>query len=224
MKLIRLTIVMFLGFFSCFGFAQNVIQVTGTGQLQVAPDGVEFSVNIREQGPLVSKLFASVNQKTELIISTLNKQEVPDQDIQSMQMQVYPWFEYENQSRVQKGFELTRQIRVNLRNTENLALIFDHIFRIGNVEINEIGLMLSNRNAHYENALMMALENAQAKATKMAANLDLQLGEVVSIIEHTGRGHFAEASTMMRSAAQTDSFLPGELTIQASVDVQIALK
>ena len=210
-------------YFSAATSAQNIIQVVGSGQIDVQPDGLEFSVHIRERGPLVSKLFASANQKTTLIVNTLHKQKVNPKDIQSMQMRVSPWFVYENQNRVQKGFELSRQIHVIVRNTEKVAVLFDEVFRVGNLEITDISLLLSQQENYYREALVKALDDAKTKVALMAAQLDTKPGRVISLIELNSPNAVPEMRTMMRSSGGAESFLPGEVTVTALIEVQFAI-
>lgn len=204
---------------SSFSFAQNIMRVSGNGVIMAEPDGLQFDVILREQGPLVSKLYASVNQKTEQVQSVLSKQGVDKQDIQSLHIYVNPWVEYENQNRVQKGFELTRIIKVNIKQTEELSLILDQVFRIANVEIGNIQLTMSNEQQHYENALLLAIANAQEKAKQMANKLGVSLGTVAGVTESSGNSYQPPAHEMMRVAAK-DSFMPGETAIAAAVEVQ----
>ncbi|MCC2604377.1 SIMPL domain-containing protein [Planctobacterium marinum] len=219
---IALFLACFCLIFSSTGFAQNILRVSGHGTVLTAPDGLQFDVIMREKGPLVSKLFASVSQKTEQVQSLLIKQGVEKQHIQSMQIFVSPWIEYENQNREQKGFELTRIIKVNIKETEALSLIFDHVFRIANVEINNIQMLVNNEQQHYETALLNAIADAQDKAKQMAGKLGVSLGEVVGVSEISANLPVHESAGMMRVAAK-DSFMPGETGISAIVEVQFAI-
>ncbi|BDX06398.1 SIMPL domain-containing protein [Planctobacterium marinum] len=223
MKLLRILTIVWLAAFCSAANGQNIIQVVGSGQMNVQPDGLEFSIHIRERGPLVSKLFASANQKTTLIVNTLQKQKVNPKDIQSMQMRVTPWFVYENQTRQQRGFELSRQIQVTVRNTEKVAVLFDEVFRIGNLEITDISLLVSQQENYYREALVKALDDAKTKATLMAAQLDTKPGKVVSLIELNSQNTVPEMRTMMRSSGGSESFLPGEVTVTAVIEVQFAI-
>lgn len=45
------------------------IVVSGAGEAQVVPDTLSFSIYVKDKGPLVSKLYASVNQRVEQILT-----------------------------------------------------------------------------------------------------------------------------------------------------------
>lgn len=201
----------------------NTIKVIGAGQVMVIPDKLSFNILLREQGRSVSKLYASVNQSSELIISYLGSQDVVNENLQSMAIQVNPWTEYENQRRVQKGFELSRIITVTLEDSEKLGTILDHIFRINNVEISGVNLLLTNRQSHYNNAMQLAIDSAKDKAQLIAKQLSVSLGAAMSFKEISAQS-IAVPETMMRTQDMNHTFLPGEVSVMARVEVEFFIQ
>lgn len=205
--------------------AQNTVKVIGSGQVFIVPDKLTFIVYLKEKGQSVSKLYASVNQNTSLVISILDKEKVPDKDIQSMAIQVQPWFEYENQRRVQKGFEISRSVSVTLNDTKRLGALLDYLFRIANIEISGIRLLVSNKEQHYLSAISKAIESAKLKAKQISSELSLTLGNAVSVHELNSQVYGqTEASLSTRSVDNSGIFLPGEVSVAASVEVEFAIE
>lgn len=211
-------------FASC-AFAQNTIKVLGSAGVPVVPDKLTFNVMLRDKGPQVSKLYAQVNQNTNLVVSYLQKESIDDKDIQSMAIQVQPWFEYEAQRRVQKGFELSRTIVVTLEDTKRLGLLLDYLFRIGNLEIGNVNLLVSEKEAHYRSALSLAIDSAKAKAKLLADELEVKLGKAVSVSELSTHSYGQPESLMKTQAMDASSgFLPGLVNISASVEVKFLIQ
>jgi len=196
--------------------SDKVIRVQGQASVDAVPDKLSFSVYIRQRGESVSKLYSAVNQKTELLLSALRNEKV--EDIQSMSIQVSPWIEYINNQRVQKGFELFRTIEVSLSDAQRLGLLLDKVFRVGNVEISNVNLMVSDQNQHYLKALQLAIKQAKQKAQLMAETLSRKVGQAQSVTELNNSVY--PVQEMQLRAASTDSlFLPGQVQINAAVEV-----
>lgn len=220
----------FCGSLSCvssqvFATDMNIphIRVTGQAELSVVPDKLQFTIYLREQGRSVSKLYASINQKAQLIVSYLSKQKIAPKNVTSMAIQVTPWFEYENQSRTQKGFELTRNITVVLPDTQKLGVILDHLFRIGNLEIGSVNLMVSDLQQQYLKALSGAVDSARGKAKILADELSLTLGDAL-IVKELSSQTLPQQDSFRLSEGVPGNFLPGEIAIQASVEVTFGVR
>ena len=201
--------------------AEQAITVSGSGSVDAVPDRLSFSIYIEERGEVVSKLYTKVNQKTQLLLAALKQEQVSD--VQSMSIQVLPWIEYQNQTRVQRGFELQRNIQVTLNDTELLGTLLDRLFRVGNVQISQFSLQVSDYQHHYQKALQTALRNAKQKAQMMAKTLGLKAGEALSIVEFSAQQHPIQEMSF-KSSAPADAFAPGNLAISAAVEVVFALE
>ena len=212
-------------FCTSIAFAQHTIKVIGRADVSVVPDKLTFNVMLRDKGPQVSKLYEKVNQNTNLVVSYLQKENIEDQDIQSMAIQVQPWLEYEAQRRVQKGFELSRIIVVTLKDTKRLGLLLDHLFRIGNLEISNVNLLVSEKEQHYQNALSLAIDAAKKKAKLLAENLSVKIGKAVSVSELSSYSYGQPESLIKTQTIETPSgFLPGQISISASIEVLFAIE
>lgn len=213
----------FCGLFTQAVYAQDftrTIAVAGEGRISTTPDLFHFSVSISEQGLHVSKLNQSVSKKSQRIVKLLLEHDIPEKDIQALHVQLNPWYEYENNNRVQKGFQLSRMINVKVKQVSKFDLLIDMVLKNGANGVDGFRYSLSQPRASYLNALDLAIVDAQFRAERMAASMQSKVGKVISVRE---RGVSHEPLPRMEKAmAFADSpggYMPGEVDVTANVEV-----
>lgn len=227
-SLVSLSFLLVLGGLLPFtGFAQEftrTIAVAGEGRVSKTPDLFHFSVSISEQGLHVSKLNQSVSKKSQRIVKLLLDHEIPEKDIQALHVQLNPWYEYQNNNRVQKGFQLSRIINVKVRQVAKFDLLIDMVLKTGANGVDGFRYSLSQPRASYLDALDLAIVDAQFRAERMAASMQSKVGKVISIRE-SGVSH-EPVPRMEKAMAFADSpggYMPGEVDVTANVEVVFEL-
>lgn len=205
------------------GQPYRTIEVFGVGSILSVPDRFSFSVSIEQKGRVASELNKALVEKTNSVVQALVKIGVDKKSLQSLQVQFNPWVEYNGNSREQKGFILTKQIKVTLKNLTQYEQSIDAVLRLGVSNINEFSFTNSQADENYREAVKHALLNAKQRATDMANVLDLKLAGVISISEQS-TGTVAPVAAGMRKLQASEGYQPGEMTTQASVNVIFALK
>lgn len=194
------------------------IQVSGNASMMAQPDILTFSINLEERGLFATKLNTLVTLKTERIVTLLMEQGVASNDIQSMQLALYPWFERKSES--QKGFVVNRTISVVIRDFEIYPRLIDNIMKIGVNRIERFSYQIEDTDAIYQTTLLQALSAAQKRAAKIANRLDVKLGKILTVEElsnNSATPQFAVSRTMNQ---QSSGFLPGQISTTAKVLVR----
>ena len=113
-------------------------------------------------------------------------------------------------------FLSSNTVTVNLNNTADVGRVLDAAVSAGSNSIQEVTFDLQNPGPQRDQALTMAILDAQRKAMVAAKAAKVKLGRVLEISE--GYGYVAAAS---RSAAfdVATPILPGKMEITASVTV-----
>jgi uncharacterized protein YggE len=205
------------------GQQHRIIEVSGVGNILSVPDRFSFSVSIEQKGRVASELNKAIVEKTNSVVQALIKIGVDKKAVQSLQVQFNPWVEYNGNLREQKGFILTRQVKVTLKTLTQYEQSIDTVLSLGVSNINEFSFTNSQADENYQGALKHALLNAKHRATNMANVLDLKLAGVISISEQS-TGDVAPKAMGMRQLQASESYQPGEMTTQARVNVIFALK
>jgi uncharacterized protein len=200
------------------------ITVNGVGSVTSVPDRFHFTVVIEERGAEASKLNALVNEKTATVIEQLLALDVPEKNIQSLQVQFNPWIEYLDQREIQKGFILVRQIQVTLEQLSQYDQAIDKMLTLNITRIQGFNYSNSQAHEHYQSTIERALLDAQVRAEKMAKVLGLNLGKALSVNEQSQSQAPTELKMMaMRSRVSSDS-MPGEMDTSANVSVVFELE
>ncbi|WP_339769109.1 SIMPL domain-containing protein [uncultured Paraglaciecola sp.] len=204
--------------------AEQVHQINVSGQANVAsvPDLFEFSVYVEEQGEKVQNLNRVVTDKTQTIVSSVLAFGVDKKDIQSMRVQLNPWYENINNQRVQNGFRLSREIKFTLRDIELYDQVIDAVLSTGVSRIDGFNYVVEDAQPQYLAALELALKDAKLRASRMAATLGATLGKVISISENSGYSPMPRAREVMMMSKSSDS-LPGQINTGAQVNVVFEL-
>lgn len=204
--------------------AQNrQISVNGVGSSVSVPDRFNFTVVVEERGPSASELNRQLAEKTKQVVALLTELEVDPKNIQSLHVQFNPWIEYNDQTPVQKGFVLSRQIHISL---DDLSLYDQAIDSVLQLKINRIeGFNYTNSQAskHYQTAMKNALLDAKDRAAHMAEVLGLKLGKAITVSELSQGQPAMEEKVFSTRARMVSDSLPGQMDTQAQVSVVFEL-
>jgi uncharacterized protein YggE len=201
----------------------RIIEVSGVGNVLSVPDRFSFSLSIEQKGGVASQLNKSIVKKTNAVVQALIKIGVDKKSIQSLQVQFNPWIEYNGKTREQKGFILTRQVKVTLKTLTQYEQSIDAVLELGVSNMNQFSFTNSQGEENYQVALKQALLHAKQRATDMANVLDLKLAGVISISEQSSP-QVAPVSMQARQFKTSESYQPGEMSTQARVKVVFALQ
>ena len=194
--------------------------VQGEGKASVAPDkativlgvqtrdasaAIAAEENARQMNETITALLAAGIAESEIQTSgyTLGT-EPQDVPVTAGEKQKAPVFLSSN------------TVTVNLNNTADVGRVLDAAVSAGSNSIQEVTFDLQNPGPQRDQALTMAILDAQRKAMVAAKAAGVKLGRVLEISE--GYGYVAAAS---RSAAfdVATPILPGKMEITASVTV-----
>ncbi|MFT6895833.1 MAG: hypothetical protein ACJA13_000230 [Paraglaciecola sp.] len=202
----------------------NQISVSGQANVASVPDLFEFSVYVEDQGERVQDLNALVAAKTNTIIDSVLGFGVPKQDIQSMGVQLNPWYEHQQNDTRQMGFRLSREIKFTLRDIEKYDQVIDAVLSTGATRIEGFNYRVEDPQPSYLHALELAVTDAKLRAKRMAETLGVKLGKVLTINENSGYSpmpvSMAQVS-LMRSKSSDP--LPGKIQTSARVNVVFLL-
>lgn len=204
---------------------ERVLQVQGQGQFAVTPDAFTLTLVVEERGPLVSKLNTAVDAKLRMLVSFLREQQVEEKYIQSMDLRLTPWSEHTPQGRVDKGFVLTRELRVTHFDLDAYDTIIDGVLSRGVTRIGQFQFIASNESEAYQQALIAAVADAKSRASLLARELGVKIGDVLTISES---GHVAMPSMPVMKMEMMDASsrgsLPGQKDVSARINVAFAIE
>lgn len=199
------------------------IVVRGQGAVQVVPDTMQFTMWVEAAGSTLSPLKTQVDQLTATLLRDMQQRDVKREDIRSFQLSISPRYKRENDRSVQDGFQVSRQIEVTLRDTDNFDTLIDFALAQGVTRVGSIQYRVGAPAEAAQQALLNAIEDAHHKATLMAEQSNRSLGSIISLYEQSSGGHMPiyRAASVAMSMEVSE---PGQETIQAQVEVTFRLE
>lgn len=220
--------------------AQPHVYVEGSAELEVEPDMMVFTLSIQTVDLDLAKAKADVDARSRLLIDTLKKFGVKADDIATTALNIRPEYDYRDNQRVLTGNNVSRQVDINLRDLKKYPALMKALVDAKVSETINTQLTLSDKKAVEEKVQTAAMEDARARASRLAKSQGQTLGVPWSISEFNNRGNerwelrpnrellgssaAMKADAMSLQRVASEPFEPGVMKISAQVYVVYLLK
>jgi uncharacterized protein len=170
----------------------NAITVSGEGEVFAVPDTAEFTFTITEEGATVGEVQDAASEKADRAISALKEAGIEERDIKTLSYDLHPKYEWQpavcvrfpcERTQVQVGFTLNQSVRVKVRDIDTagdmLALVTDAEVQ----SVSSLSFTVADEDGLKAEARKLAIDEAQAKAERLAQDLGVSLVRVVGFSE-----------------------------------------
>jgi hypothetical protein len=206
---------------------RRIVTVTGEGIVRVTPDMASVSFGIVTVADDPETARSQNAEASSTAMNAVRELGIEERYIRLETLQLQPRREYDEELRryVEKGFEASRQVVVEVHDLEMLPTLITRIVQQGANRLNHVAYELQDRDQARNEALREAALNAREKAVLIVETLGLQLGELRQVNEQIFdfprpfmRMESMEA--MSRDAApEPDAYAAGELEVRATLNV-----
>ncbi len=210
------------------------VTVFGTAKLEVVPDILNRSMQVKNTGPDVAEVAKVNAESVKSVLAFLKEQKLPEESIQTSGMQFGENWIYKNRERVKDGFEASTDISFKLTELDKYKDYWVGIPRLPNVFLNGVSFdtskRIEHRNATRKKALLAAREKAQALAETLGSSIGkpLYIEEVAdtfaSLTSNNTFNIAANVADAEGEASGGDSLAPGRIPITMRVKVSFLLK
>ena len=216
---------------SSFAFAaddimndSNEITVSGAGAINVNPDVAYVSLGVNTKGIDPKAALEENNRLIATVIVAIREKGVAEKDIRTTDFNMYPeyYYGYEKEGEQLRGYTISNTVSVVVR---DITAVGDVLGAAANAGANVSGGVqfgLLNNSAAYNEALVLAIENAAGKAEAIAGALGKAIGSPSSVVE-TGNyysPYYAAAENLSHDAMVGNvPVQTGKLTISANVQM-----
>jgi uncharacterized protein len=220
--------------------ANNVISVSGEGEVFAVPDRATFSVTVREEGKDVSDAQDKATKKSNDIIAYLKGAGVEEKDIKTINYNVNPKYEYSQgvctqfscppSKQTLVGFEVYQSLEVKVQDPKKAGELLSGVGGKGASEVSGLSFTIEDEDELKSEARAEAIADAEAKAEELAAQLGVKIVRVVGFSENEGGGYplyYTKTALMAdgRGGAEAAPELPtGENKIQSTVNVTYEIR
>ncbi|MFA5934911.1 MAG: SIMPL domain-containing protein [Candidatus Paceibacterota bacterium] len=214
---------------------RNTITVSGKGELYTKPDLATFSFSITEESLDVSKASDALNTKMADIVENLKTDGIDEKDIKTTDYNIYPRYDYLSAQtypysgkQVLAAYVVTQGINIKIRDLSKAGKI---ISDLGTLQVtNMSGLTFTNDK--YDDLVKQARDEAivqaRSEAKKLAKQLGVGLGDIVSFSEGANYPMYNTDRVYSASAMgkdTTEAVIPtGENKITSNVSITYEIK
>lgn len=166
------------------------LSVVGEGKVEVVPDTAYVDVGIMEEGATVEEVELAINTKNDAIVAALKNQGIEEQNIKTSNYSIYPRYDYSGTRERIIGYSGNVTIAIKVPNTEETGEIIRQATQAGANRVEGTRFVVDDPDKFREAAREMAIENAKEEAKKLANTLGIRIGDIVNIVESTGRNNY----------------------------------
>ncbi len=218
---------------------QNLIVLTGHGEVKAVPDIANIYFTIRKEAKTVKEAQAGVASVEKSSLDFLKTKNIDNKDIKTENTSFNP--KYENKvlvpcsmyncppsNNVIVGYESSESITVKVRNTDDVGAIIQGLGTLGVENLNGPNFAIDNEDALKIQARKLAIDEAKVKAQKLAKDIGIRLGKIVSFSEgnnYPAPMMYAKADMAVSSSVGAPAEIPkGENTIASDVTITYEIK
>ncbi|MDE3096117.1 MAG: SIMPL domain-containing protein [Chloroflexota bacterium] len=205
------------------------ISVSGEGKVTGKPDLARLQLGVSVLRDTVAAARDQAATSLTAITKALRADGVADKDIQTLQLNISPEYDYTNGRQLLKGFRVTNVLSVKVRDINNTSKVVDDAVNAGgnDTQIQSIAFTIDKPADLQRQAREAAVADAKAKAQTLASASGVSLGSVTAISESGGVKpvQYSGADLAARAgAAPATPIQPGELDVSVNVNVTWAIR
>lgn len=222
-----------------------VITVTGTADVQVAPDEALFSIDVTKTNKDLQAAKRLNDESVGKLLELSRRFSISAQNVQTSQITVDMKYESirdaktkvfsddgdEIGKRVFRGYEVSKTVTVRLTDLSRFEQFFAEVLQTGVSAVNSVTFETSKLRENKDKAREMAMKAAKEKASAMAAAVNQTIGKAIRVTEGTvgspmAANNYSNSSAIGTGGVFTESlvtFAPGAIKIGAQVTVSFLL-
>lgn len=199
----------------------RVITVRGDGEVFVKPNYAQIQIEVSTEGKDVRGAQQENANIMNQVIQSLLQLNIPREDIQTAAFNVLPQYDYVEGKQIFRGYEVTNALTVKVRDTNKIGSVIDTAVQNGANRVSGIQFKIENADPYYQQALRLALQNAQTKAKTIAETLKLTLHpQPIEVVEERETGPILYKTVAMADQTFSTPIEPGQIMINAIVRVK----
>ncbi|MEA3292944.1 MAG: SIMPL domain-containing protein [Patescibacteria group bacterium] len=171
----------------------NIITVSGTGEVYAKPDLVLISFSVKNEAKTVSEAMNENAKKMNAVISFMKEQGIEDKDLKTTIFNIYPQYEYRKDrtelypipsgKRVLVGYEINQTLQIKIRDIGKTGALIQGAADIGANQLGNLQMTIDNKDEFKKQARKQAIEEAKEKAKELASQLGVKLVRIINFSE-----------------------------------------
>ena len=204
----------------------HLIKVSGEGELAVPPDSASVNLGVITE----SKQLITAQQQNSLevtkVINSLISLGITKNHIQTFDYRIESDYDYDQGKQIFRGYKITHILQVKIEDLSIVGKVVDTAVQNGVNYVSNVQFTAKNKDYFYQQALVLAINNAIQKAKTIAGTLNVTLIPTPRIIIEGGstvQPVFNQPVAFVKAAASTQ-FEPGQIIVKADVIAEFHFK
>lgn len=203
---------------------QRIVTVSGTGEVTVKPDVAYISIGVETRDEDASVAQDENKAIMNKIITALEKVGIDvEEDLKTSNYSISRQYDYYDEGKTEY-YLVSNILEVTVRDLDSVGEVIDAAANAGANKIHNISFAVEDKTAYYNDALKLAMKDAQGKANAILSTIGKKVGLPIKINEdyYYDYGYAANIrlEAVPTSADFTTPIEAGDLTIRATVSVQ----
>lgn len=199
------------------------IIMTGTASVSAVPDQAIVTAGVVTNSDSARAALSENTKKMSQVFAALKDINVEDRDVSTSNFNISPNWEHGPNGSRQKGYQVSNQVTVRLRDVTFVGAALDTLVRAGANQAGGVQFLVEDQDTLLDTARAEAVAKAKARATLYADAAGVKLGKIVEITEGGAPGPmpmFASRTASMEAApiAAGEQDLSVSVTITWSLD------
>ena len=222
---IILTVLMTL---SAGALAEGAITVSGGGQVNLAADMAYVTLGISISDSDVSTVMQQANTSIDSICAALVESGLPKDCISTDYLYISPKYDYsgDNSNEI-IGYNVNSVLKLTIDDVDAVGSYIDVAFAAGANSFDSITFAVKDNSEARDEALRLAVADAEKKANVLAEAAGMKLGDIVSIEENNSDSYYNTegfAAKDIADAGAGTSVYPSKVNVSVQVQVCYALE
>ncbi len=208
------------------GDKASEVTVHGSGIVTATPDIMVVDIGVSIQEPTIRAAQEKVSAVIEAMEGRLKAAGLTDKDYRTVQYNVGPVTSYDGAEKGVPGtpkvvgFLVTNILEITFHDLDAVPDVLQQLMDAGANTVYNMGYGFSDPKSLTDQAYEKAVQDAQARAAKLAGLSNLQLGKIVSISEESVIPPVPYKGMMGGAGAgSAGPFYPGQQSVQVDVTV-----
>ncbi|WP_102693337.1 SIMPL domain-containing protein [Rummeliibacillus pycnus] len=199
----------------------RVITVIGNGKITAIPNYVQLQIEVLTNGKEVSTASQENAAIMNRVIQSLLALGISREDIQTAAYTITPTYDYFDGKQVFRGYEVMNAITVKVRDINQVGTVIDTAVKNGANRVSGIQFKIDHVDDYYQQALSLALRDAQMKANTIAETMHLHVPpQPIEVIEENTVEPVLYKTAAMASQNFATPIEQGLITISAALRVK----
>ncbi|MFF5995022.1 SIMPL domain-containing protein [Lysinibacillus sp. KU-BSD001] len=205
----------------CTNVHRRVLTVTGNGKVTAKASYIQIEIAVSTRGQDIRKAQQDNANSMNRVIQSILALNIPREAIQTAAYTISPTYDYIEGKQVFRDYVVTNAITVKVTDISQAGKVMDVAVQNGANQISSLQFQIENADVYYQQALSLALQNAQMKAKTIAETMHLPLyPQPIEIVEERTEGPALYRQVAMANEAISTPIEQGEMTISATVRVK----